>query len=200
MKNLIPLAAFAFLTACHAGPDTSNADAVPPLQDSVVADLVAPDSLVEPGKSAGPFVLGADAAPQMARLGRPDSGDAAMGKAMAIWKANGHLSALYTERNMGVDDTARIKMFRTTDPGYRTSGNAGTGTALADLARSFNLQQTAWYRSGEDTVRMLTAPEGITFEVNQKMFCTGLILHAPGADPSASYLPFHPQAVKTAKP
>ncbi len=98
---------------------------------------------------------------------------------------------------MGVDEIPRIKMFRTTDPGYRTSGNARTGAALADLARSFNLTQTAWYRQGADTIRMLTAPEGISFEVNQKMFCTGLILHAPGADPSGSYLPFHPEAART---
>ncbi|WP_126246304.1 hypothetical protein [Chitinophaga rhizosphaerae] len=51
--------------------------------------------------------------------------------------------------------------------------------------------------AGPDTIRVLTAPEGITFEVNQKMFCTGLIVHATGADPSASYLPFLPGAVKT---
>ncbi|WP_341840204.1 hypothetical protein [Chitinophaga caseinilytica] len=197
MKNLLPIFAMAFVAACHAGPDTSNADAVPPLEDSVAADVVPADSLVKPGVSAGAFVLGADAAPAFTKMGKPDSGDAAMGKAMAIWKTHGALTSLYTERNMGVDDTARIRMFRTTDPSYRTSGNAGTGAALADLTRSFELKQTAWYRAGADTIRVLTAPEGITFEVNQKMFCTGLIVHAPGADPSASYLPFLPGAVKS---
>ncbi len=102
MKNLIPVAALTVLAACHAGPDTSNADAVPPLQDSaVVADVISPDSLVEPGKSAGPFVLGADAGPQMNRLGKPDSGDAAMGKAMAIWKINGHQTSLLPKGTWG---------------------------------------------------------------------------------------------------
>lgn len=197
MKNLLPILATAFAAACHAGPDTSNADAVPPLEDSVSTDAVLADSLVEPGVSAGLFVLGADAGSAFSKMGRPDSGDAAMGKTMAIWKKNGFLTSIYTERNMGVDDTARIRMFRTTDPSYRTTGNARTGAALADLARSFDLKQTAWYRLGPDTIRVLTAPEGITFEVNQKMFCTGLILHAPGADPSASYLPFLPGAVKS---
>lgn len=198
MKNQLPLFAFAvMLTACHVGPDTSNADAVPPVSDSVVVAMVPPDSLVEPGVSAGVFVLGGNATPVMARMGRPDSGDAAMGKALSIWKSGNYQTAIYTERNMGVDDTARIRMFRTTDPGYRTTGHAGAGAALADLARSFDLTQTAWYHDGADTIRMLTAQEGISFEVNQKMFCTGLILHTPGADPSASYLPFHPGAVKT---
>lgn len=198
MKNLLPfLVPAMLLAACHAGPRTSNSDAVPP-PEAPVTDTVPPDSLVTPGKSAGMFVLGADAGPQLSRMGRPDSGDAAMGKALAIWKTNGYETALFTERNMGVDDTSRIRMFRTTLPGYRTSGKAGPGSPLADLARNFTLTQTAWYPEGADTVRVLTAPEGISFEVNQKMFCTGLILHAPGADPSASYLPFHPGAMKPA--
>lgn len=197
MKNLQPFLALSVLAAaCHAGPNTNNADAVPPIGDSVVVENVPPDSLVEPGVAVGNVKLGTDAAPFFARMGKPDSGDAAMGKTLAIWKNNGFQTALYTERNMGVDDTARIRMFRTTHPGYRTAGKAGSGAALADITRSFDLTQTAWYPDGQDTIRVLTAPEGISFEVNQKMFCTGLILHAPGADPSASYLPFHPNAVR----
>lgn len=189
MKQLILFSLAAFLCACQSAQrnDRNKADTVPqaPPQE------VNADSLVVPGKAIGNIVLGADAAPLMEIMGKPDSGDAAMGKAVAIWISGKNLTAIYTERNMGVDDTSRIRQIRSTYPGFLTNDHIGVGVTLKDIEQRMPVSRLGEYTEGKDTFALYTTREGISFEVNREEHCTGIIVHPAGSDPTSVYLPFH---------
>lgn len=189
MKQLILFSLATFLCACQSAQrnDRNKADTVPqaPPQE------VNADSLVVPGKAIGNIVLGADAAPLMEIMEKPDSGDAAMGKAVAIWISGKNLTAIYTERNMGVDDTSRIRQIRSTYPGFLTNDHIGVGVTLKDIEQRMPVSRLGEYTEGKDTFALYTTREGISFEVNREEHCTGIIVHPAGSDPTSVYLPFH---------
>lgn len=190
MKQLILFSLAAFLYACQYAPERNGKNEKDTVPQAPPPEVNA-DSLVIPGKAIGNISLGRDAAPLMELMGKPDSGDAAMGKAVSMWISGKHLTAIYTERNMGVDDTSRIKQIRSTWPGFLTDDNIGVGVTLKDIERRMPVARLGEYTEGKDTFALYTAREGISFEINRDDQCTGIIVHPPGSDPTAVYLPFH---------
>lgn len=179
----------AFLFACQSASQRNDKkpDSVPKGAPRVVNA----DSLIVPGKSIGNIRLGMDAAPVIKLMGTPSGGDAAMGKATVIWNTGDDLTAIYTERNMGVDDTARILQIRSTLPGYLTDKNIGVGVTLDDIELQMPVARLGEYTEGKDTFALYVTRAGISFEINRDQQCTGIIVHPAGTDPTKAYLPFH---------
>ncbi|WP_295129085.1 hypothetical protein [uncultured Chitinophaga sp.] len=158
---------------------------------------VTAESMIIPGKSAGLTNIGENAARVNERLGRPDSGDAAMGKAISIWYA-GHtegddLIAVYTERNMGIDDTSRVKMIRVTSPGFTTAEGIHTGRNIAGVRQQYNIMPQATYTAHGHRYTIFSA-KGISFEVNADSVLTAIIVHEVTRPANSGYIPFHPNA------
>lgn len=189
MKQLILFSLAALCWACQSAQrdNKRKTDTLPQAPPQEVNT----DSLVVPGKAIGHITLNTDAGPVMEIMGKPDSGDAAMGKAVSMWISGKNLTAIYTERNMGVDDTSRIKQIRSTYPGFVTNDHIGVGVTLKDIEQRMPVARLGEYTEGKDTFALYTTREGISFEVNREQQCTGIIVHPAGSDPTSVYLPFH---------
>ncbi|WP_276089091.1 hypothetical protein [Pedobacter sp. JY14-1] len=164
---------------------------------AVVSNTVAENRLV-PGKSAGQISLGEDAALLYQKMGKPDAGDAAMQKAVAIWyddhDPKSYQTAVYTVRDTGDNPPARIRQIRVTSPEYRTVTGMGPGVELNKLLSSFTLVKLDNYPAAEvknakEKLQLYDSDEGIAFEVNEAMKCTAVIIHEPGKILKAGNLP-----------
>lgn len=151
--------------------------------------------LLIPGVSAGKTKLDEPADSIYKRLGKADAGDAAMGKAVAFWytdgDSTGNVLSVYTSRDMGNDETARVKRIRVTSPSFKTSTGLGPGSQKNDIDSSFTLKQQDGYVKDGKKVNILDASEGIAFEIDEKGKCLAVIIHAP-TDSYGSYLPLRP--------
>lgn len=156
--------------------------------------------LIIPGKAVGLTSLDEDAKDVINRLGPPDSGDAAMGKAMSTWYSDHdpkrNQTTIYTERQMGVDETSRVKQIRITSSWFSTADDIHVGSALHDINRYFNTRKEAAYSEGGANYLIYTTDKGITFEVNADSTCSGIIVHDSSKNVLSVYLPFHPDIKK----
>lgn len=163
-------------------------------QDTVATasqSLLPDDQLLIPGKSAGAFLLGDADSTVFQQLGKPDFGDAAMGKAASIWYTDDepdHPFSIFTSRDMGNDETARIKQIRITSPNYKTVQSIGVGSSLRDISDAYPLQIVETYDQNGQTYTVYNANEGIAFEVDTTYSCVAVIIHEEGAD-IPTYLP-----------
>ena len=73
-----------------------------------------------PGKSLGSIILNQNATAVLDSLGKPGSGDAAMGKAISTWGKDDTLLTLYTTTQVGVEDFSRIKAIRSLSKDFKT--------------------------------------------------------------------------------
>lgn len=181
------------LVACGGGNRNNNH----PLQDSTASvsqSLLPNDHLLIPGKSAGRFLIGDADSTIFAELGKPDFGDAAMGKAVSIWYPNGKRNqplSIFTSRDMGNDETARIKQIRVTSPDFQTVQSIGVGSSLREISDIYPLQIVETYDRDGQTYTVYNANEGAAFEVDAAYRCVAIIIHETGAT-IPTYLPLHP--------
>lgn len=146
--------------------------------------------LLVPGESAGPYRLGDADSLLHQQLGNPDYSDAAMGKAVLFWNIdpiNGYTLSVYVTRNMGNDETARIKQIRTTSPFFETAEAIHVGSSLADINNQYQITPVETNES-DSTYSIYKTNEGIAFEIGSGELCTAIIVHHPD-DAPISYLP-----------
>jgi predicted amidohydrolase len=150
--------------------------------------------LIIPGQSIADIGLNVDASAIFQKYGKPDAGDAAMGKATAEWKiapdTSKYAIAIYTVRDMGNDTTALIKRIRVTSPNYKTKQGLGTTSSLADLQSAFNLKKEKGYKTDRTPVQVYADPSGIAFEINQQQKCIGIVVYEKGSLPPETYFGF----------
>jgi hypothetical protein len=147
---------------------------------------------IVPGKRLGSIILNQDATAIMDSLGKPDSGDAAMGKALSTWGKNpNHILTLYTSRQMGVEDFSRVKVIRTLSPDYRTEDNLGVNTPLAELKRYYRLEYAGKFAYNGKHYLLYTTNKGIAFEVGMNQKCHGVLLYDRNENVTATYLPIY---------
>ncbi|MGV3764441.1 hypothetical protein [Parapedobacter sp.] len=182
------------LTACGGRGDAGRTAGA----DSSITEIphaAAPESTaLVPGTSAGTFKLGDADSVVHRQLGRPDHSDAAMGKAVQIWytdTAEQYPLSLFTARDMGNDETARIQQIRVTSPTFETADSIHVGSALAEIRDTYQLTATETYQQADETYTVYDAEEGIAFEVGPDDRCVAIIIHPRGAGMS-SYLPLRP--------
>lgn len=150
--------------------------------------------LLIPGQSAGPIHLG-DADTVLHRsFGRPHFTDAAMGKAVSVWRIQDDAAeyplSVFTSREMGNDETARIQQIRITSPRFETVESIRVGATLREISSAYShtLGIVETYEENGETYTVYDANEGIAFEVDPTNRCVAIIIHRPDDD-IASYLP-----------
>jgi|SRR5690606_13506144 len=181
------------LTAC--GGPNANDRAV---GDSITTGLVENTDIQQvelvPGIGAGTYKLGDADSLVLQQLGQPDHSDAAMGKAVLIWytdSAERHPLSIFTARDMGNDETARIQQIRVTSPVFRTADSIQVGSSLAEIRRAYQLVAVESYEVAGDAYTVYAAEEGIAFEIGPDDRCVAIIIQ-PAGGRMASYLPLRP--------
>jgi hypothetical protein len=153
--------------------------------------------LIVPGISVGQTAINESSEVVHKKLGKPDAGDAAMGKSVSIWYANhdttGYVTQMYFSRDMGNDETSRVKQIRVTSPWFKVSNKIYAGVPFKIVESVYKLKKIATFedkgskRSLYDDVK-----GGIGFEVDDKDTITGIVIHETGREATGTYLAFFP--------
>jgi len=194
MRNI---AFYIVLTAAVSAGCSSEQDSQ--THDSVTVASIPPDTtfkediLLIPGRSAGNIKIDEDTEPVYKMMGKPDSGDAAMQKAVAIWYQNhdpkSYATAIYSVRDTGNHPVARIKQIRTTSPEFKTEAGIGVHSSLSEIQGTFTVKQVANIPNGSDDPQIYDSTAGIAFEINKEQQCTAVLIHPAGEALKATYLP-----------
>ncbi len=171
--------------------DTGRRPSPPP--PSYMQETIA----IIPGKQIGLIQLEQDADSVVARLGKPDRSDAAMGKAWLVWTANhethsAHETAIYTARNMGVGrEVSRVREIRITSDFFHTADSLHTGLRLEEIiAKMPQLIEVADQSPTSSAKRFYDDVKGgISFEFDQSGVCVAIIVHQKNRKLTDIYLP-----------
>ncbi len=157
--------------------------------------------LIVPGKSVGQISVGDSLQKVQRLLGNADAGDAAMGKAWAIWYAKDPTTTQTSEycvfssyRDSSMRDK-NVKEIRATSILYKTQDGFGLSRTLDDTKAKYSgLTQTAKYLNEmQDTVTIYDdAPNGIGFEF-VKGKSTAFSVHKPNQPIQDDYLSPNPK-------
>ncbi|WP_028297886.1 hypothetical protein [Olivibacter sitiensis] len=162
------------------------------------ADSTRQDSawLLIPGRSAGKISIGEADSIVFASLGKPDAGDAAMGKSLSTWygqyRGERNQLNIFASRNMGGDDeTSRVQQIRVTSPAFATEEGLHVGANLEEVMQVYPQAQklNTFERKGIPYVTYGT-DQGIGFELNADLICKAIIIHDPKLETGATYIPF----------
>ncbi|GAB3822843.1 hypothetical protein [Pontibacter rugosus] len=158
--------------------------------------------LIIPGKRIGQVEVGMAGSALSATLGKPDSTDAAMGKALLYWTNQKtdqpqHYLVVYTEADFGSDKpTPTVKQIQVNSPQFQTPEGISTGKPLSEIRQKYSqLEPLAYYQNDAKQRVYLydSQPEGITFEVAlPDSLCTAITVHEKGKAITNTYLPVHP--------
>lgn len=157
--------------------------------------------LIVPGISIGEISLGEDMQEVGRKFGKPNAGDAAMGKAWSIWYSKDStgnsrnelaIYSAYRDTSMRVKE---VKQIRITSDAFKTQDGLSTGENLKDARLKFtDLEKiSAYLNEKKDTVLVFDAVRnGIGFEfLNGKII--SLTVHPINKSLNATYLTLHPE-------
>jgi hypothetical protein len=160
-------------------------------------NIITADKLILPGKSIGKTAINEDGEDIIKRLGKPDAGDAAMGKSVSIWYAKhdtaGYITQIYFTKQMGVDDTNRAKLIRVTSPWFKVKEDINVGAPVKNAMSKLRLVKIGEGNGRQGPYTLYDdAKSGIAFEADNKGTCTGITIHEPGKKLAPNYLAFFP--------
>lgn len=171
-----------------------------------------PDSayLIIPGESIGHVSLGMSSMALHDMMGKPDSGDAAMGKSLQFWvskESDRHRNylAVYTVNNLdGSGSPPEVKQVQVTSPKFQTESGIGTGKTMDQVREQFhNLQPLAYYTNEQKQQVYIfdDQAQGIAFEITiPDSLCKAITVHQKGKDVTETYLPIHPDMTRLKTP
>lgn len=170
------------ITACGGRNSTekTQSDSLATYQPDTLERL-----LLIPGQSAGPFELGASDSLLYKRLGKPDFSNAGMGKAVLMWDTDTNTFyplSVFTSRDMGNDETARIQQIRITSPYFETQEGIQIGDTLSKISATYPklLRKVETYPGNGGTYTIYDTDEGIAFELDPADRCVAIIIHKAG--------------------
>ena len=132
--------AFALLTSCQ----NDSSKSVKLYQDTTNVDDIDAKLLIVPGKSIGRFSIGQSMAAVDSLKGKPDSSDAAMGKAWAIWygkKSTGgkrNEIAIFSGYSDSTMSSKSVKQIRVISDKFETAEGLNNGTLLSDFTTKYS--------------------------------------------------------------
>lgn len=189
------------VAACQSANKTDqNTDSVSNLA-STPMQSIDERFLVVAGRSIGEINLGEDMEGVGKKLGRPNAGDAAMGKAWGIWYSDDSTAkrrneiavySSYRDTSMRVKD---VKQIRITSNKFKTKDGLATGSTLEDVKSKFPTikKLSAYLNEDKDTVAVYDAKkDGIGFEF-LKGKSIALTVHQVNIPVNATYLTLHPE-------
>ncbi len=160
-----------------------------------------PAQLIVPGKSIGKTFIGENMNEVLKRFGKPDDGDAAMGKSMSFWFArhdtSGYQTAVFAFRKMGTPDekNSRVQQIMVTSPYFKTAELLHTGLSYGQIAKKYVLKKAAAFSKGKYIITIYDTQKGISFEFGPDNLCKSIIVHLPNVSTASTYLSFHPNMV-----
>ena len=179
--------------SCSSEQDSQTHDSVTVANVPIDIDTLNKETVLIPGMSAGPIKLNEDAGPIYKTLGKPDAGDAAMQKAVAIWyenhDASSYATAIYTVRDTGDNPAARVKQIRITSPEFKTQSDIGVNSTLADIQGTFTIKQVTGAPASSTAFQLFDSPEGIAFEIGKDLKCSAVLIHPANEELKATNLP-----------
>ncbi len=200
-KKEVKLTEFKMPDSVTATPVTQPVVSVPDTLHNTSNDTIAA------GKSIGYVFIDEKMELVTAVLGTPDDGDAAMGKALSIWKSKpsgkgadtvSHTITIFSTTNFGDKDEApRVQNVRITSPFFKTTEMIKCGSTLAFIKLQYPAvkKAVAAYTdkaSGEEITIYDDQKQGISFEINPEGKCIGIAIHKPGKKIFDIYLPMFP--------
>lgn len=200
IKFLLP-AICVGIAACHSsGNFDDKKDSIASIE-SGPGKIVDERYLIVPGISVGEISIGQDIVQVSQKLGRPDAGDAAMGKVWGIWyskdssgeiKSEFAVYSSYRDTSMKVRD---VKQIRITSNQFKTQDGFGTKRTLTDTQMKFpGIEKISTYLDEHKDSIMIydSKTEGIGFEfINGKS--VALTIHAKDQPVNGTYLTLHPE-------
>ncbi|WP_158991290.1 hypothetical protein [Mucilaginibacter sp. L196] len=156
---------------------------------------IEPARMIVPGKRIGNIYINENVDSVVAKLGKPDWRDAAMGASFMAWfdkkGKNVHQTSIYADRNMGAANKKAnyVKEIRETSPSFKTADYGGAGSEIKDVIKLYKLKK---HRAPGNKKFWLydNYQAGIGFEVDSTGKCLAVYIHAPN-DSSATYLNVH---------
>lgn len=195
MRNLAfyLILAMILFAGCSSEQDSQTHDSVTVASIASDTNTRNEETLLIPGKSAGNIKIDEDTAPVYKIMGKPDAGDAAMQKAVAVWYQNhdprSYATAVFSVRDTGDHPIARIKQIRTTSPEFKTSNGIGVHSSLSDIQGTFTVKKVANTPNGSNDPQIYDSVAGIAFEINKEQQCTAVLIHPAAEELKATYLP-----------
>ncbi|MBE9463504.1 hypothetical protein ACFP1I_11290 [Dyadobacter subterraneus] len=204
MKKIIGFLSIAGVVLCCTSQTEKQAHTAIAEKNSDTTSVVTKDStgikktdnewLIIPGKSIGNTKINEKADLVFQHLGKPDGGDAAMGKSVAIWYANhdmtGHSTSIYFVTDMGNSPDALVRQIRVTSPAFKTSEGLGVSSELSAIQQTFELEVAEKFSDSGKQYQIFDAREGIAFEIGPDKKCVSVIVHEAGKPVSGTYLKF----------
>jgi len=204
MKNIkfVLLGLSISLAACQSAKknDEQKTDSVNNLKAAKIQEVDG-RFLIVAGKSIGEISLGENMEQVIEKLGRPDAGDAAMGKAWGIWYGSDSTAkqrneiaiySSYRDTSMRVKD---VKQIRITSNEFKTQDGLTTGASLEDTQLKFPeiKKLLSYLNDKKDTVAVYDAKkDGISFEF-LKGKSISLTIHPVNTAVNETYLTLHPE-------
>ncbi|TWR24325.1 hypothetical protein FPZ42_17770 [Mucilaginibacter achroorhodeus] len=151
--------------------------------------------LIVPGTSLGQTAINETAENVHKRLGKPDDGDAAMGKSVSIWYADhnkkGYATHMYFVTDMGNDPDPRVKVIRVSSPSFKVNNKIYTGVLLKTAEELYKLKKIGTYKlNGSDRNIFDDEKAGIAFDADRSGTVTGIAVHETGKSPITAYMAF----------
>ncbi|MBC6110825.1 hypothetical protein ACFOG5_01820 [Pedobacter fastidiosus] len=190
------------LVACQSSKtnDTTKVDSIASIE-SGPGKIVDERYLIVPGRSVGEISLGENMELVGEKLGRPDAGDAAMGKAWGIWYSKDSTEneknelAIYSSYKDTTLISKDVKQIRITSNQFKTQDNFGTGRSLDDTKMKFPgmIRIATYLNETKDSIMVYDSKaEGIGFEF-LKGKSISLTVHPKNVSVNGTYLTLHPE-------
>lgn len=159
-------------------------------------DLIAGAWLIVAGKSIGRVSLDENMDSVLVLLGKPDAGNAAMGKSLSTWYANhdpsGHQTTIFAARQMGMgNEESRVKQIRVTSPFFKTREGVGVTSSAVQIGQFYHMRPVDSFTERGMLYIIYDTDKGIGFEIDQHKNCSAVIVHSASEKAGAVYLPFH---------
>ena len=156
-----------------------------------------------PGERIGKIALGQTPETFVHILGKPDSSDAAMGKAWMTWMGKRDEHNNKTELNVYVtykDSTMKekvVKQIRTTSSSFSTREGIHVYSSLNEIKVKYaDIKEAASFASAtRHFIIYDDVDSGIAFDIvdaNGQKICTGITVHPPGQPVTETYIYLHP--------
>ena len=223
MKTIILAIILVFLNiACQNTANNTSADinkqtdsAITSAGDQPKKDSASKDengysnNLIIPGKQIGKTEIGDDPETLIKNLGKPDSSDAAMGKAWLFWNGkrdehnNKTLLAIYTTYKDNTMKEKIVKLIYSTSSFFKTNTGLGVYSDLEEIKKQFpGLQQVAQFkeRNSDRMIHIYTDKnQGIAFETAEardQQICIAVTVYMPDKNLLDLYIPLHSEIQK----
>lgn len=151
---------------------------------------------IVPGKAIGNTLINENMEEVYKLLGKPDEGDAAMQKAVAIYyrdhQPGNYATSILSERDTGEHPVAKVKQIRITSPAFKTVEGLRVGSSFEEINKAHKLKKVNTYTEKGTTYTVWDGGKGIAFETDAAKNCIAITVYPAGETYKEAYLNIRP--------